>query len=193
MLGRVQQSTGICTVFAMHCCQVLSFREALRHWLRGWETKVGDPKLLGIQLLLGNCTKESGAKLDGEGGGCSWPKTRLRPETPKLPDIQALLGHMDLGMSWEPADEDNDKLGLGKWERWLSSLGKVFSLVEVVWKQREVFYRRLRLQHYRQKTFSMLPTAVLMEERVHVYPYCFLTVCHGKRMQTNSFLRVNQR
>lgn len=82
-------------------------------------------------------------------GEVSWPKNRPRPEAPKLQDIQALLGHMDLGMSWEPADEDNDKLKLGEWELWLSSSGKVLSLAEAVWKHREVFYRRLRLRHYR--------------------------------------------
>lgn len=66
---------GIYSVFAMHCCQVLGFREAPRHWIRGWETKAGVPNLLGIQLPLGNCTEEAGAKLGGgEWGRFHGPK-----------------------------------------------------------------------------------------------------------------------
>lgn len=65
-----------------------------------WEAKVGVPKLLGIQLPLGNYTEDAGVRLGV--GGVHRPATRPGPETPKLLDIQAPLGHMELGMSWGP-------------------------------------------------------------------------------------------
>lgn len=97
---------GSYAVFTLHCCQVLGFREMLRHCSESgktqskmWEAKVVVPKLPGIQSPLRNCTEEAGIKWKAGG---SPPATRPGPETLKLPGIHSPLGHTDLGMSWGP-------------------------------------------------------------------------------------------
>lgn len=72
-----------------------------------WEAEAWDPKLPGIQSPLGNSTEKLGMK----GWGPHGLTMRLDPGTPKLLDIQTLLGLPELGAQCLRVMTE-----LGKWE-----------------------------------------------------------------------------